>query len=1514
MANEQGKKPIVYANANAHLDTVWNWTLEDTVKRHLVRTLKENFDLFEKYPNYRFNFEGAYRYELIKEYYPEDYERLKGYVADGKWFVTGSSWENGDVVVSDPEALMRNILYGNRYFEKEFGKKSNDIFLPDCFGFAYTLPTIMKHMGLKSFSSAKLIWNSGNKVPFSEGVWKGIDGSEVVAELSPGQYVTQIHHSWGQDEKLYDEVTNLPVAKRFLYYGVGDEGGAPTDGSAKFINDDVANPDTKLQIVSAYAGQYADELTEEEYKALPVFDGELLMTTHGVGSYTSVAPMKRFNRKNELLADLTERANVFASWLGVKNYPKEKIEELWKLFIRHEFHDDITGTSLQKVYTESFTDYITALNQWVSEFASAGENIAAQIDTSKLGRGIPLVVFNGVTAARKDVVTAEVTFPQGEAPQFVKVYNCDKKEVPSQVLEKNGNVVKIAFLADVMSDGYSTYLVTEAKEPCGVQTGLSVTENGMENNRYKVTLDETGNVASIFDKAHKKELLAAPIQYQVLDNSYVHWGAWEIWYKDVQRDPRSIVGGKPQIRIVENGPVQVALEVVRQDGVSSYTQVIRLSAEAAYVNVENNINWTEKSAFLKVAFPLTVSNEKAVYDAGLGTVARGNNEEMKYEVPVHKWANLADASQNYSVTILNDCKYAMDKPDNNTLRLTAIHTPQHAFLPGTRQDLQDMGENRFSYAIMGGTGDFRESLSAVEGEKYNQPLVAIQTTVHNGVLPTEYAFTSLNTKQAAIKAIKVAEDSNEIIVRVYEKYGQPAKNVSLWMAGGIVSAREVNGYEEHIGDVTVKDGSIVFDMEPYKPKTFALTLEACNLDFASPATYEAVSLPVNTKISSYNNQRGEYGFGEENVTIPAELLPDALTVGNVSYTLAKDADGVHQAVVANGETITLPAGATKLYVVAASLADDRDATFLVDGAAVNVPVQSFDSYIGGWDQYGSDHYGYIKEDTLVYSASHVHDKSGDKVYGKFCLFQYALDVAGAKTVTLPQGGDVLVVAATALVGEATESKLVTRMIDKKEKRIRRTLTVKNGSGSGSYVEGNPVSIIYQGNKTGSVIWQSSTGETYEGAAIEFAMPDKDFSLKPYVCEYDENLALGATVTASGAIAGCEASNAVDGNKDTMWKVLATKDNWIVLDLGKKKTIDTIVLKHAESLGEAQVLNTAKFCVQVFADGAWVTVDQTVARNRLAVTEHTFPSVCSQYVRIMITMPTRSESDKCARLGSVEVYNNSTVTLAEENTVTDAASVTPYDLIDCEDNSRVLFAGTVKSGEVIALDDTVLVQKWSVKGASAATLLVSEDGKSFVAADSGVLKAGDSITRILNGAKATCAKVVVESAANGSGGGAEDGVAYEVCVMGKSLTMTLHRQWKGTWAGTRHPHAVKHEAEGTMWLPAEDGAGHDVFGLETNVKAGPVQFYLCIQIPEEELAGAADDLALFRFDPGLPGGFVSGGDVTVADYKAAPVNEAGYRTISADFIMAADGGVEGRIVSYRKLSMTVSECGVYESKE
>ena len=146
-------KKKAYVVANAHLDTVWRWTLSKTIKEFIPDTLTKNFELINKYPHYRFNFEGAYRYELIEEFYPLAFEKVKELIEKDRWCISGTAYENGDTNIPTPEALIRNILLGDKYFKEHFGKSSKDLFLPDCFGFSWVLPSFAAHCGLKGFST-----------------------------------------------------------------------------------------------------------------------------------------------------------------------------------------------------------------------------------------------------------------------------------------------------------------------------------------------------------------------------------------------------------------------------------------------------------------------------------------------------------------------------------------------------------------------------------------------------------------------------------------------------------------------------------------------------------------------------------------------------------------------------------------------------------------------------------------------------------------------------------------------------------------------------------------------------------------------------------------------------------------------------------------------------------------------------------------------------------------------------------------------------------------------------------------------------------------------------------------------------------------------------------------------------------------------------------------------------------------------------------------------------------------
>jgi len=343
----------------AHLDTQWLWTVQNTINEYIPDTLKVNFAAFNKHPHYVFSFEGAFRYQLIKEYYPERWQELSKRIKEGRWRVAGGWVDAVDTNVPSTESLIRHALYGNGFYRREFGRSSLDIFLPDCFGFGYALPSIGVHCGLKGFSTQKLTWGSAYGIPFTVGRWEGVDGSSLVAAIDAGGYTGDVGPDWGHARWLIDRMDSTGKKSGayvdYRYHGAGDRGGGPSSNSLSNLEKAIKEKGP-IKVFSAGADQLFRNLTPEQVAKLPRFKGELLMTTHGTGCYTAQAAMKRWNKKNEMLADAAERAAVAAHLLTGEPYPAKKLEGAWTRLLWHQFHDDLTGTSIPEAYQFSWND------------------------------------------------------------------------------------------------------------------------------------------------------------------------------------------------------------------------------------------------------------------------------------------------------------------------------------------------------------------------------------------------------------------------------------------------------------------------------------------------------------------------------------------------------------------------------------------------------------------------------------------------------------------------------------------------------------------------------------------------------------------------------------------------------------------------------------------------------------------------------------------------------------------------------------------------------------------------------------------------------------------------------------------------------------------------------------------------------------------------------------------------------------------------------------------------------
>lgn len=698
------KEYKAYMVSNAHFDSQWNWDVQTSIEVYVRNTMVQNFWLLERYPDYVFNFEGGIKYSWMKEYYPDLYGQVKEWVRRGRWNVCGSTWDATDPNIPSPESFFRNILLGQRFYREEFGVQPNDIFLPDCFGFGYTLPTIAAHAGLIGFSTQKLQWRKHPfygkaKVPFSIGLWQGIDGARLMAALNANDYNTR----WDGRDMSRDEGI-IALAKggvnntAYRYYGVGDRGGSPTIPTLVSLEKGVRG-DGPLEIVSARAGQiYEDYHPFDKHPELPVYDGELLMDVHATGCYTSQAAMKRFNRRNEQLADVAERASVMADWLGAAAYPAEELRTEWRRFIWHQFHDDLTGTSIPRAYTFSWNDELIAQDKFANLAASASGGVSRALDTRV--KGTPVVVYNPVAETRREIVEAEIS--AASEPRGVSAWSPRGERVPVQILGYEDGRVRVAFAAEVGAVGYAVYDLR--MQGAASRSSLKATPNSLENRVYKLTLDANGDIASVVDKRSGRELVQEGRAFRLAmftENKSTDWPAWEIWKETIDRTPEA-VADDVEISVAERGPVRATLRISRRHGKSTFVQYVSLTDGAAddRIDIRNEVDWQSENALLKAEFPMSVSNPEAAYDLGLGYIRRGNNTQTAYEVYAQQWADLTDRDGTYGIAVMNDCKYGWDKPDDRTLRLTLLHTPT----PGRHykyQSRQDIGRHVFTYSIVG---------------------------------------------------------------------------------------------------------------------------------------------------------------------------------------------------------------------------------------------------------------------------------------------------------------------------------------------------------------------------------------------------------------------------------------------------------------------------------------------------------------------------------------------------------------------------------------------------------------------------------------------------------------------------------------------------------------------------------------------------------------------------------------------------------------------------------------------
>ncbi|MEV8005954.1 glycoside hydrolase family 38 C-terminal domain-containing protein [Streptomyces parvus] len=782
----------ISAAGHAHIDSAWLWPLRETVRK-ASRTFANVTALARDYPELVFACSQAQQYAWVKEHQPHIWERIKEAVAAGQWSPVGSMWVESDANMPGGEALARQLVHGKRFFEEELGVETEEIWLPDSFGYTAAFPQLAKLAGVKWFLTQKLSWNQHNRMPHHTFWWEGIDGTRVFTHFPPvDTYNAQLHaRQLAHAEKNFADKGR--ATRSLVPFGWGDGGGGPTREMlerARRLRDLEGSPRVTVEKPAAFF-----TAAEEEYgERAPVWSGELYLELHRA-TYTTQAKTKQGNRRSE---HLLREAELWATAAALRSpsyrYPYERLDRVWKTVLLHQFHDILPGSSIAWVHREARDTY--------EEVRAELADLVADAVTS-LGTAEGLVALNSSPYDRVQVIELDAE-AAGVLPSGAHV----------QELGEGGAAVL------ARSPGLGAGLLDGAAVPERAVTAKASDSGGLvlDNGLLRVVVDGDGLVSSVHDLVAGREVLVPGARANLLQLHPDHPNHWDAWDIDRHyRNTRTDLTAADSVSLVEEGPLRAAVRVVRSFGKSTVVQELRLAAGARQLDIDTEVDWQESEKVLKAAFPLDVHAERSTAEIQFGHVHRATHDNTswdaaRFEICAHRWLRVAEPG--YGVALLNDSTYGHDvtrtpHPDGlgTTVRLTLLRAP-HSPDPHT-----DLGVHRFRYALAPGA----EVTDAVrEGLVLNLPLRA-------AVAPVVPALVSTGHPAVTVESVKLAEDrSGDVIVRLYESAGGRART-RLTVSFPVTEARITDLLERPLHPAATDEDGLVLDLRPFQILTVRLT-------------------------------------------------------------------------------------------------------------------------------------------------------------------------------------------------------------------------------------------------------------------------------------------------------------------------------------------------------------------------------------------------------------------------------------------------------------------------------------------------------------------------------------------------------------------------------------------------------------------------------------------------------------------------------------------------------------------
>ena len=830
----------IKAVGNSHIDMAWLWPETETVE--VVRnTFGTVLALMREYPDFKFTASAAQAYVWMEEKYPAIFQEIEQRVKEGRWEIVGGMWVEPDLNMPDGESLVRQILYGKRYFKQRFGVDVNIGWNPDSFGYNAQLPQIYKRSGIDYFVTQKLLWaHEFTTFPYRLFWWQAPDGSRLMTYF-PSDYANAIDPvkmardsaTYGPLMWKYNGGTNSapPGALQMMYlYGVGDHGGGPTrvdlDTALRWQKPDVVFP--KLEFSTA--ASFLNNLSKNESELnLPTWKGELYFQYHR-GVQTSQAEEKRGNRKSEVALLDAEKLASIGTLFG-QTYPQADFDASWKKVLFNQFHDILPGSGIGINYVDAARKYAEVQRFSNDTMNAALNDLAAHLNTDD----VTVLIFNPLSWKRTGPVEVDVQFPEPLEAISASDSNGRMLRVQAVSQDKQSNRAHMRLIAtDVPASGYQTIKLHQqlADVSNGPSSYLLATDKSLENEFLRIQLDPaTGCITSLVDKRTNTEAFAPAVPgvgapptlpdgkpcgnlLQAFVDKPKQWDAWNVDANFIEHHTDILQAD--EVKLIENKGLRAVIRVKHTWQNSSFVQDITLYTGMPRLEVNMQTEWHEKHILLKVAFPLSARSNMATFEIPYGTVERPTTrntpaEHAQFEVPALRWADISDSTHGFS--LLNDSKYGYDAKDN-VLRLSLLRGPEYP------DPTADQGHHEFTYSLYPHAGTWRDALTVRQGYELNYPLMATTTTRHQGSLPTEQSFFSTQEDNVVITAIKKDADDNSLVVRFYEWAGKKG-DIHLTLPEKATSASATNLMENVEGPLALDAAGKVVTVptNPYEIKT-----------------------------------------------------------------------------------------------------------------------------------------------------------------------------------------------------------------------------------------------------------------------------------------------------------------------------------------------------------------------------------------------------------------------------------------------------------------------------------------------------------------------------------------------------------------------------------------------------------------------------------------------------------------------------------------------------------------------